>query len=125
MTSLRAVANESIPYFSQFTTRHPSSNETDSLTKDSASRHVYAAGLEQIPSVAECNEQRSSYSDHSDCSEAVEEDEPSSLNIRLPKPPPKITTLEDSDVVGLQIRKYVVNLWCLGCFFFYSIFLID
>ena len=103
--------------------RQSSAADLDPSIRDNASRHVYAAGLEHIPSLTECTEQEESVLvEHSDYEGQEEEGEeergesPVISSSELSKPPPSITNLKDSDTVGMKIKRYFLHCYtCIYC----------
>ena len=108
LNSLTVISNENIPYFSQFTISKPSTTATekgdDTITKEAASRHVYASELERVPSVVGYVEGEESSQEPLHRTEG-ENGEGSGLSIGLPDPPPPINTMEERDVVGGKIKR--------------------
>ena len=107
LLSLQSIANASIPYFTQFKSDPLSSNE-DTLIK--ASRHRYADGLQHNLSLVEGgNDKEGSMSGGTEGSEYRNNiDEGSGISIGLPKPLPPITIMEESDVVGTKIKRWLL-----------------
>lgn len=95
LTSLKVIANERVPYFTQFSTRNTAIDVT--TEQDNASRHLYAAGLEQISVLVECNE----------CDKSLlEYEEGSGVSVGLPRPPPPITAIKEGDSIAKKIKRY-------------------
>ena len=95
--------------------RQSSAADLDPSIRDNASRHVYAAGLEHIPSLTECTEPEESvlveHSDYEGQEEGEEErgESPVISSSELSKPPPSITNLKGSDTVGMKIKRYFLH----------------
>ena len=74
----------------------------DSKERETAARHIYAAGLENLP--MDTAEQGSSSSFHFE-----RDDKPietaSAISIGLPEPPPPLAALNSEDKIGFEIKK--------------------
>lgn len=76
----------------------------ESKEADAATRHIYAAGLEGLPSTLEAAEQGSSSSFHFERDDKGTETA-SAISIGLPEPPPPLAALNSEDKVGFKIKK--------------------
>lgn len=74
----------------------------DSKETEAAARHIYAAGLENLP--MDTAEQGSSSSFHFE-----RDDKPiervSAISVGLPEPPPPLAALNSEDKIGFGIKK--------------------
>ena len=101
--ALRTIVQEPIPVFSQFSTRPKPQLASTTEVDEDASRHVYASGLEGLPSSA-------GLPDKTDAASGSEVDDKaltdvSVSSIFLPEPPPPITVLTQDDVIGQAIKQ--------------------
>ena len=115
--SLHCVAEEPVPYFTQFSTQPIATNES---TQDNATRHIYASGLEGIPSVVESIGHESLQSSQNQSEDNIATGD-SESSIGLPEPPPPLSSLSASDKVGNKIKKYTIIILYehdyINCFF--------
>ena len=114
--SLHCVAEEPIPYFTQLSTQPIATNES---TQDNATRHIYASGLERLPSVVESVGHESFQSSQNQNEDNIIAGD-SESSIGLPEPPPPLSSLSASDKVGNKIKKYTIILYehnYINCFF--------
>lgn len=102
--SLHCVVEEPVPYFAQFSTQPIAINES---TQDNATRHIYASGLEGLPSVVESLGHESLQSSQNQYEDNVTTGD-SESSIGLPDPPPPLSSLSASDKVGSKIKKYTI-----------------
>jgi hypothetical protein len=92
--------------------------QIDETTSTIATRHVYAAALQQVPSLADINGGSPPSSQHvTDDKLAVEDG--SDISIGLPETSQHLAALTSHDKVGFKIKQYDIIITCVYCYYHY------